>query len=292
MAPVALLTLAAVYQFHDWGIFWDGLANLFRRAEAGRSSFFWGRHGTGGWLLYFPATMLIKTPLGALLAGMAGGVLLWEKKRWPSYLWIPPLLFFGVSCLSNVQIGHRYILVCYPFLALAVAGLATSTSFALATGAALLLWQAVGTILIRPNYLAYFNELIGGPSNGYRYLTDSNVDWGQSLSLLSSALTPDEKEKGIYLSYFGTADPHAYGLRYLDIGSTGVIHHTDDTMLNLSPTTFVISATNLQSTYYADKNLFAWLKDMSPRTVVGYSLFVYDLSGHPDKLEFLRRLQS
>ena len=68
--------------------------------------------------------------------------------------------------------------------------------------------------------------------------------------------------------------------------------HPDDTMLNLSPTTFVISATNLQSTYYADKSLFAWLKDISPRTVVGYSLFVYDLSAHPDKLEFLKRLRS
>jgi hypothetical protein len=291
-APVALLVLAAVYRFQDLDIFWNGLTNLFGRAEQGRSSFFLGRHGTSGWLLYFPVVLLIKTPLGALFAAAAGSVLLWKSKRWPSYLWIPPLLFFGVSCLSSVQIGHRYILACYPFLALAAGGLALSTTTAFAVGVALLLWQLIAAVWVRPNYLAYFNELIGGPSQGYRYLTDSNVDWGQSLSQLEPALTPEEKARGIYLCYFGVADPHAYSIRYLDIGSTGVIAHPDDTPLNLSPTTLVISATNLQSTYYANHDTFAWLKQMQPRAVVGYGLFIYDLSGHPDKLELLRKLRS
>src|SRR5581483_2445657 len=132
--PVALLVIAAVYQFHGLGIFWDGLLNLFTRAEAGRSSFFLGRHGTGGWLLYFPVAVLLKTPLGALAAFAVGGALLWRAKQWPSYFWIPPLLFFCISCLSHVQIGHRYVLACYPFLTLATGGLALSTNVMLVGG--------------------------------------------------------------------------------------------------------------------------------------------------------------
>jgi hypothetical protein len=292
MAPVALIVIAAVYRFQGLGLFWHGLVDLLYRAEAGRSSFFMGRHSNQGWLLYFPMALLVKTPVGQLVASVLGGALLLKKKQLPSTLWIPPLLFFAVSCLSNVQIGHRYILACYPFLIFAVGGLGAGSSTALVVGALLLVWQAVSTARVRPDYLSYFNELIGGPANGYRYFTDSNVDWGQSLAQLPAALTTAEKADGIYLSYFGTADPHAYGLLYLDVGSTGVIRHPDDTESDLSPTTFVISATNLQSTYYADKDLFSWLKEIPPRAVVGNSLFIYDLSKYPERLAFLRKLRS
>ena len=37
-----------------------------------------------------------------------------------------------------------------------------------------------------PNYLAYFNQLAGGPSHGYRHLVDSSLDWGQDLPALNN----------------------------------------------------------------------------------------------------------
>lgn len=42
-------------------------------------------------------------------------------------------------------------------------------------------WYIAGAIKIHPHYLAYFNELAEGPNNGYKYLVDSNMDWGQDL---------------------------------------------------------------------------------------------------------------
>ena len=48
-----------------------------------------------------------------------------------------------------------------------------------APAAALALWYVVGTLLVWPDYLAYFNEAAGGPANGYRWLGDSNLDWCQ-----------------------------------------------------------------------------------------------------------------
>jgi len=45
----------------------------------------------------------------------------------------------------------------------------------------LLVWNVVSSARTFPVYLAYSNELWGGPSQTYRYLSDSNADWGQQL---------------------------------------------------------------------------------------------------------------
>ncbi len=49
----------------------------------------------------------------------------------------------------------------------------------------LIAWLVAETAFAYPNYLAYFNETVGGPKNGYKYVTDSNVDWGQDLKRLT-----------------------------------------------------------------------------------------------------------
>ena len=47
--------------------------------------------------------------------------------------------------------------------------------------AVLLLWHVGESLAIAPHYLAYFNAFAGGPSQGYRHLIDSSLDWGQDL---------------------------------------------------------------------------------------------------------------
>ena len=56
----------------------------------------------------------------------------------------------------------------------------------LALAAALGLWYAGGTLRQHPHHLAYFNEIAGGPANGWRLLVDSNLDWGQDLKRLAA----------------------------------------------------------------------------------------------------------
>ena len=53
---------------------------------------------------------------------------------------------------------------------------------------ALLAWHVGESVAIRPNYLAYFNQLAGGPSQGYKHLADSSLDWGQDLPALKQWL--------------------------------------------------------------------------------------------------------
>jgi dolichyl-phosphate-mannose-protein mannosyltransferase len=95
---------------------------------------------------------------------------------------------------------------------LALAGIAT---------VAVLAWHVAESIAIRPDYLAYFNQLAGGPSKGYRHLADSSLDWGQDLPALKQWLDREGLQRAgagnVYLSYFGTARPDYYGIKAIPL---------------------------------------------------------------------------
>jgi hypothetical protein len=90
----------------------------------------------------------------------------------------------------------------------------------LATVAALT-WHVAESATIRPNYLAYFNQLAGGPSEGYKHLADSSLDWGQDLPALKRWLDDEGLQRpgasAVYLSYFGTARPDYYGIKAIPL---------------------------------------------------------------------------
>ncbi len=286
--------VACTYRFSGLDVFWHGFTNLFSRAQAGRASFFIGHHSTGGQIAYFPFAFIVKTPIPLLLAFVSIIIVaLKNPKKFPAWLWIPPVVFFVLACLSSVQIGHRHILSIYPFLFVA-AGVSISEWLGKKSWltAPLFVWLIVDVSHARPDFLAYFNSIIGGSENGYKYLTDSNVDWGQGLKRLAASLSDAERRNGIYLCYFGVADPHAYGIRFLDIGSDRIVEHPEDSPAELNPTTFAISVTNLQATYYQQKNAFEWLNAYTPSRRIAHSIFVYDFSDKPEALATLRAMRS
>jgi hypothetical protein len=71
----------------------------------------------------------------------------------------------------------------------------------------------VSALWTAPRYLSYFNLFAGGPAGGRYYLSDSNLDWGQDLKRLRETMQ-EHGLPSVYLLYFGTADPHAYGIAY------------------------------------------------------------------------------
>ena len=102
----------------------------------------------------------------------------------------PTTSVYDYSDKSVPQAG--YAAIAYGVIAL-VTGL-----LALYVGQALAAW---------PHYLAYFNLASGGPAQGYRWLVDSNLDWGQDLPGLRRYLDEHtEPGRPHYLSYFGSAD--------------------------------------------------------------------------------------
>ena len=77
--------------------------------------------------------------------------------------------------------------------------------------AAVLVWYLVSSLIAYPHFLSYYNLITGGTSFGYKYVTDSNYDWGQDLKRLAvwakENLPPEEK---IAVDYFGGSNPKYY----------------------------------------------------------------------------------
>jgi hypothetical protein len=99
------------------------------------------------------------------------------------------------------------------------AGLGPRKVMAIAT-LVVLAWHVAESITIRPDYLAYFNQLAGGPSEGYKHLADSSLDWGQDLPALKQWLDRERLQQpggNVYLSYFGTARPDYYGIKAIPL---------------------------------------------------------------------------
>jgi hypothetical protein len=205
-----------------------------------------------------------------------------------SFVWAPVCLWMAAVCFSHFQIGLRHVLPIYPFCCVA-GGVAIARFWGTDLGKArwgaclLLLWYAAGTLFIQPHYLAYFNEASGGPREGYKRLIDSNQDWGQELKSLGQ----EEGSPSIYLSYFGTADPHAYGIRYVPLSFVTELPREGDAVepFRSRRILFAISATNLSSAYTLDKTFWRWLEGYEPYKVLGYSLFVYDFTERPEALQ-------
>jgi len=296
----AAAALAIVYRWTHLPLYWEGLRETMTQLEGGRASFLWGRYSTTGLWPYFPVTLLVKTPIPILILASVGTVW-WLRKvgrkgRRRESLWIfgPFLGYLAAALACRTQIGVRHILPVMPFL-LMLAGLGVSALWSRPrSGLALLLlgvWAVVSVGRVGPHQLAYFNELVGGPDQGYRILADSSLDWGQDLKGLARVL----REMGnptVFLSYFGTADPAAYGMRYIPVLCSP---HVDRPGNAPGPKArervlLAVSATNLQGVYFTDHDLLGWLKTRQPLKVVGYSIFLYDLTEDQEGQERLARL--
>ncbi len=67
---------------------------------------------------------------------------------------------------------------------------------------------------VHPHSLAYFNELAGGPENGYRHLLGSNIDWGQDLFRLKRWRDEHPDAGPLSLAYFNHIDPRIIGIEF------------------------------------------------------------------------------
>ncbi len=164
-----------------------GLQDVLVESELGRSSFLLGKlYRNGNWF-YFPVAAAIKFTLPVLLLIIvsAFSVRFWKTKpRQLLFLILPVLLFLGFSMSSKLSIGVRHLLPVLPLLVIfASAGawnLAQGRRWAMIALALLLAFHMGSSLHAYPNYLSYSNELWGGPGETYRYLANSDVDWGQA----------------------------------------------------------------------------------------------------------------
>ena len=183
----------------------EGLA-ILREASLQTPSYLRGEYSQAGFRSYFLWTFLLKTPLPAIAAIVAGIALaFYRRMSWArnlAFLLLPVAIGLFSLIPSHINIGHRHLLFVYPFLYVLAGGLANElskkarTRWPIIAGAIALLALSSSFVfyplwrpqIIFPHYLAYFNELAGGPLNGWRSLADSNIDWGQDLPGLKAWL--------------------------------------------------------------------------------------------------------
>jgi hypothetical protein len=177
----------------------QGLDMTSRDSRAAGWSYLRGRYSETGFRSYFFWAFLVKVPIATqLLLLLEAGLWAAGRVRAPGaeeFLLVPVLFLAAYfSLLFRLDIGVRYILPIFPFLfvfagrvaaaaaAFSLPALPANTARArLGTAgvSALALWLAITSTAIHPHYLAYFNEIAGGPDQGWRWLIDSNLDWGQ-----------------------------------------------------------------------------------------------------------------
>ncbi|MET7287957.1 phospholipid carrier-dependent glycosyltransferase [Streptomyces sp. NPDC005573] len=186
--------------------------------------FLFGRVYTGSLWYYLPAALLVKTPLGLLVAGVAGCVTAVAVRRLRAaapYLLLPPMVLLASAMTGARDFGTRYAVFVPMFLAVAAAcaGVLFRQGRGRAAWAAtgvLVLWVAVSSLRAFPYYLPYANEAFGGPAGTHRVLHDSNVDWGQDLGRLADRLRERYPGERVWLVYKGSGVPSSYGIHASD----------------------------------------------------------------------------
>lgn len=278
-----------------------GLLMATQRTVGGNTVYFMGMVSATGWWYYFPVVYFLKVPLAFhILALIALFSLAWFIKK-PLWIgtkqrikqWIVShftefsmLVFLAIywitSMTGNLNIGIRHILPTFPFMYILVSlGIKNwigsikklpLRKMAISFISILLGFYILSSIATYPYYLSYFNEIAGGTKDGYKYVTDSNYDWGQDLKRLKKWTDENNIEK-IKTDYFGGGD---------------TIYYLGDKWENLDPLLgpqkgwLAISATFLQGgkgnpTPGFDQSFgyYRWLDDYEPVTRIGTSIFVY-----------------
>jgi hypothetical protein len=170
-----------------------GLAVLHRHNLRGHPSYLVGAVAPSHGASYFPVAFLLKTQLALLaLGGLAAFV--GSSGRTATFegrvLLLSVAIYAAVALVARLNIGVRHLLPLYPLLIVwtsqAVRWPQGRHPARAAVVTALACWYLSGVVSVHPHYVAYFNELAGGPARGWTALSDSNVDIGQDIERLGA----------------------------------------------------------------------------------------------------------
>lgn len=300
IAGVAALTVVAAYTVHvrvfepgfgsgGFGSWWPvtlagemdqsftrGLRWAAARAGADQPAYFHGRMWSGLIPAYFPVTLLIKVPLAvawlALVAlGFGRGI------AGPGSTARRGLAYAAAVMLASVlpaslHLGLRHILPIVPLLVLVAASSLEAAlprrTLRVTLGVVGFLWAAGSAARCAPHFIAHFNELVGGPAGGWRWVADSSIDWGQDLPALRRWLE-EHGVREIPLRYFGQADPSFYGIRTSAVGPGapgwrgGLV---------------AVSVSRLNGSVRYSLDEFRWARPLTPIATPGWSIHVYDVN--------------
>jgi hypothetical protein len=287
-----------IMQFAKWHVLPEsylyGLVDVRAVANFMPSYLFGEVYQHGVWF-YFPAIFIIKPTLGFLaLLALAFAALLTRRmplSREALFLLIPAAVYLAVAMTASLDLGARHVLPVFVLLCVFAAGGSWSwvregngrskvrIKVWIAVVGALLLFHVISSARAFGNYLSYSNEAWGGPSETYRYLTDSAVDWGQQLKATRQYLD-EHNIHDCWFAYFVTpfVRPSDYGIpcRILPTPDSVWAEERDVVPAHIDGT-ILISASDL--TYYENGsvvlNPYRSLISLTPAAEIMDGVFVY-----------------
>lgn len=255
-----------------------GLVNLIHHNNWGHDTYLYGKRGTQGHVLYFPAGMAIKLPEIISVASLAAvGFVILKRRREKSLLILLAFasIFVATSITSNINIGTRHVFGAWPFIYIASAIVLAKVL----RGKRKQLFMVLIALLYIPVLIGTFRMPIGYQNTfgsalehygDKPVLVDSNRDWAQDLYRLNDYL---EKEN---TSHFGEALFNNTQMDDVFVGKTFCTLEnftpecTDDSKL---PCTLAISDTAL---WLSDKEFYKWaVEDFDLVDRVGGSIGIY-----------------
>ncbi len=288
--PAWVLPMASVPARLPWPTqFVEGLDFITSTLRGGGYTGYMLGHKIYGWTPgYFPLAWAVKVPVALQLltvVGLAGFVIRVFKSRLQSaevFIWGLGLLFFGLGMASNFHIGFRHVMPALPLLILGSGGMLDHWLASRLGRAAVLLgmvWLVFASANVYPQGVAYFNEWAGGPKNGWRYLADSNIDWGQNYPELGLYMKRnDVKEARCFL--FGYDNPWHYmweGTLSPQEWPTAEMPGT--ARYHPLPGTYAISVNVLTGLLLppGQENYLEEFRGRTPTAYAGYSILIYNV---------------
>jgi hypothetical protein len=268
--------------------YFRGLIQNYMQAKGGHRSFLMGRVSRTGWWYYFIVAFLVKTPIPFLLligCALASAAVWREWDEW--FILVPCAILVLMAMKAHIDIGIRHLLPIYPLMAIFCGRLGglferirsgkepRTLPVAVTSLAILVVWFAVDSAVVHPRYLTYFNEIAGGPKGGSRFLVDSNLDWGQDLMRLETALRKHNPPiQSIALAYFGTAEPGAYRIDSIPLDTD-----PSNVPLNMKPPVAGWVAASVSDLAYFGRpgGSLYWLSHYRPEFIVGNTIRVYHI---------------
>jgi 4-amino-4-deoxy-L-arabinose transferase-like glycosyltransferase len=255
--------------------------------SGGDSNAILGQYSYTGWWYYFPVAFALKTPLPLLLAIVAGLVwAIWRTTQRDSSslrILVPLAIYTALVMTSKINIGVRHFLPAYPFLImLAAVAIAEFWKRKPKLGGAIavtvVVLMAVETAQTAPYYLSYMNQLKGSQP-GWRYLSDSNVEWGDAVPALAQFLRKNGERRVSGALLGGRLTMHFYDIEFVDLFApprpkTKYVA-LGASFLNGSTVAYGDS-TNGRGTDAERLHYFEAYRNLKPVAVFGNSIYVYE----------------
>jgi 4-amino-4-deoxy-L-arabinose transferase-like glycosyltransferase len=256
-------------------------------------SYLCGTFRSPGWWYFYLYALIIKVPLGTWCMGVFAIALTWMRRGkilagFDDFLviGIAVTILTAASIHTGLTMHLRYVLPCFPFAFVYISRIAESR--ARSTRCIVLpclCWSVFSSLVIYPNSLSYFNELVGGPAGGPRHLLDSNIDWGQDLLNLMRWRDRHPEARSLTLAYFGGFDPCSIAgtIGRPPLGPAAA----DPERSGPKPGWYAVSVNELYGYSlrpYRDPPdaFFGYFRHFKPIAKAGYSIYIYHIT--PDEL--------